>query len=327
MARLRGGGHRLWLWLPVALAAAAIRGDELQANGCGGAAVMDDAPQPPEGSPQLNPLGGANLRRRRRGLHRDCGFTGDDAATAASAQPAGPLAARVMRTMSTRAPLVQNMSIPDHPGRTALVPSKELPLASLIAKDATPEQTQEALYKQLADRDLQNGMPSGPEQNPPKKETPEEEHAMNIIIGDPRFKTICQLGFNSGVSTLRWLLDTPAKVYVFDAGKQNWGPPAADFLSNVFPGRVDVAFGEPVSQLLKTFQQEHPNEKCNFVNIDVSPGGGDVTTEDIKGFVEIRDPDYSLLRNGNMYCGGKFCLVRGAWYELFAAAAAPAPAQ
>merc|ERR1719171_1733796 len=100
-------------------------------------------------------------------------------------------------------------------------------------------------------------------------QVPAQVQTMNNIAGDPRVKTICELGFNSGHASLLWLLRSEAEVYSFNIGARQYSRAAAKWLGEAFPNRLLVSWGDSV-QVMDNFFAVNPLVKCNLVFIDGS---------------------------------------------------------
>ncbi len=67
-----------------------------------------------------------------------------------------------------------------------------------------------------------------------------------------------------------WLAADPRQklhVYSFDADKHTYVRPMAQYLQEVFPGRLNVTFGDS-KQTLRQFHDQNPHIKCDLVVID-----------------------------------------------------------
>ncbi|CAN0353313.1 unnamed protein product, partial [Discosporangium mesarthrocarpum] len=67
------------------------------------------------------------------------------------------------------------------------------------------------------------------------------------LLGGPEASgTVCEIGFNSGHSSLNWLLSTGPRVRVlsFDIGDHPYVHLARDYLTELFPGRLEVILGD-----------------------------------------------------------------------------------
>jgi len=80
-------------------------------------------------------------------------------------------------------------------------------------------------------------------------------------------KTVCEVGFNAGHSSLMWLMAGADRVVSFELGHHNYSHVAAQWLSARFPGRLHVVMGD-ASQTVPTFHAMFPEERCHIVLID-----------------------------------------------------------
>lgn len=134
---------------------------------------------------------------------------------------------------------------------------------------------------------------------------PAMTESMNKIASDARVKTVCETGFNGGHSSLRWLLHSGAKVYSFDLGVHTYSAPRAKWLQEKFPGRIEVFWGNSITEVPKFFA-EHPEVRCNLVYVD---GGHswDVAEADLNNFKKVADPEYNVLLMDDVYCIAPYC--------------------
>lgn len=95
----------------------------------------------------------------------------------------------------------------------------------------------------------------------------EARENINRLAATPGVETICEIGFNGGHGTLRWLLHSKARVYSFDLGEHDYSRPAAKWLSAKFPGRLEVIWGDSV-KTLPEFIRCHPEIQCDLVFVD-----------------------------------------------------------
>lgn len=91
------------------------------------------------------------------------------------------------------------------------------------------------------------------------------------LVKDAKPKTICEIGFNAGHSTLIWLTASPdAKVYSFDIGRYEYTRVMAEYLDSKFPGRLKLIYGNSLETVPKVAQLELLY--CDMIVID---GGHD----------------------------------------------------
>ncbi|CAN0191442.1 unnamed protein product, partial [Ectocarpus fasciculatus] len=80
--------------------------------------------------------------------------------------------------------------------------------------------------------------------------SPEKVEALGAMPrdGGDRVRTICEVGFNAGHSSLNWLLNShpSTRVLAFDLGAHEYVGAARDFLQAVFPGRLELVLGDSI---------------------------------------------------------------------------------
>jgi tRNA G46 methylase TrmB len=125
----------------------------------------------------------------------------------------------------------------------------------------------------------------------------EKFQKLSELAGDPRVKTICEIGFNSGYSTLNFLVSNPtAKVLSFDLFENKYVPGAVAVLQRMFPDRdITVVAGSSLYSVpnIRDMLVER-NALCNLIFID-----GGHTTEiaeaDILNMAPFADPEYNRV--------------------------------
>lgn len=146
-------------------------------------------------------------------------------------------------------------------------------------------------------------------------QVPAQVQTMNNIAGDPRVKTICEVGFNSGHASLLWLLRSEADVYSFDIGAHQYSRPAASWLQSAFPNRLLVSWGDSL-QTVEQFFTSNPFLKCNVVFFD---GSFDypVAMSNLQKFQQWVDPQFHVLLIDDVFCQENYCAgPTQAWKEL-----------
>mmetsp|Transcript_5885 Transcript_5885/g.17669 ORF Transcript_5885/g.17669 Transcript_5885/m.17669 type:complete len:193 (+) Transcript_5885:279-857(+) len=74
-------------------------------------------------------------------------------------------------------------------------------------------------------------------------------------------EVICEIGFNAGHSASTFLSAAPnATYYGFDSMDHSYTPNSYSFLSNVFPGRTSMVWGDSI-KTVPEFQRTHPKTK------------------------------------------------------------------
>lgn len=144
---------------------------------------------------------------------------------------------------------------------------------------------------------------------------PSQVEMMNWIAEDPRVRTICEVGFNSGHASLIWLLRSNASVYSFNIGTRQYSRPAATWLGEAFPNRLLVSWGDSV-QVMDNFFAVNPLVKCNLVFID---GSFDypVALRNLQKFQQWVDPQFHVLMMDDVFCQESYCAgPTQAWKEM-----------
>ena len=84
----------------------------------------------------------------------------------------------------------------------------------------------------------------------------------------PWVKTICEIGFNAGHSTLQWLAASEdVIVYSFDLGEHAYTRPMAAYFSQTFPDRFHLNIGDSL-QTVPLFTRNHSDVKCDVLVVD-----------------------------------------------------------
>jgi len=144
----------------------------------------------------------------------------------------------------------------------------------------------------------------------------ESREIMAKLAGGEGVETICEIGFNAGHGTLRWLLANPrAKVYSFDLGEHIYSRAAARWLQKMFPGRLEVMWGDS-TRTLEIFRVMHPEVKCDIAFVD-GCHEYEVAIVDLRNMREMVRPGHRVLMD-DIYLPGP----RDAWNELVESAEA-----
>lgn len=131
------------------------------------------------------------------------------------------------------------------------------------------------------------------------------EAARSALSRGKRVRTVCQTGFNTGVSALALLCATRKEVIVhsFDLGEHSYVHPAAAYLESLYPGRHRLTLGSSLDTLPAERQRRgitrHGNSTgpssgyCDYVFID---GGHtfEVAMADIRNFRELSAPQTTV---------------------------------
>lgn len=122
---------------------------------------------------------------------------------------------------------------------------------------------------------------------------PELAKVMTELASAEGVQTIGEIGFNGGHGTLRWLLHSKARVVSFDLGEHDYGEPASRWLSNKFPGRLEVTWGDSI-WTVPDFKKQNPDVKCDLIFID---GGHDykAALADLEHFASMANPQHHRI--------------------------------
>ena len=87
------------------------------------------------------------------------------------------------------------------------------------------------------------------------------------IIFPSDTKTVCEIGFNAGHSTLVWLESNPnVHVYTFDINGHPYTAPMVAYLQKTYPGRLTEHFGDSLTTVPQ--DSEKLKGKCDIVIVD-----------------------------------------------------------
>ena len=80
-------------------------------------------------------------------------------------------------------------------------------------------------------------------------------------------RTVCEIGFNAGHSSLLWLEANPKSiVYSFDINHWKYTEPMVNYMKKTYPGRLNSCFGD--STVTVPYVAEQTNIKCDIAVID-----------------------------------------------------------
>lgn len=183
----------------------------------------------------------------------------------------------------------------DHPAGSSMLHSQENP-PDLIMK----------LVAELEDRVTQVG-PKGVEAlNYTAQMCTLEIAKIDELAADPQNKVICEIGFNVGHTSLRWLTKSQAHVYSFDLGDRHDVQAAgAGYVQENFPGRFNITWGDS-GTTVPDFIQANPDIKCNVLFID---GGHEFhqASTDIANFAKLADPGHHVVMADDATCSSWYC--------------------
>ena len=87
-------------------------------------------------------------------------------------------------------------------------------------------------------------------------------------------KQVCEIGFNAGHSALFWLTGSEkTKLMSFDIATLDYTKPMGNYLQNVFPGRLETAWGDSKSTVPSFWKQKASSNDsftCDIIVIDGS---------------------------------------------------------
>lgn len=88
-----------------------------------------------------------------------------------------------------------------------------------------------------------------------------------LNVMHPTGSTVCEVGFNMGHSALYWLIVGASRVLSFDLGEHAYISPAATWLTERFPGRVQVIVGDS-RVTVPSFHAMWPDVRCDLIFVD-----------------------------------------------------------
>jgi len=84
----------------------------------------------------------------------------------------------------------------------------------------------------------------------------------------PWVKTICEIGFNGGHSTLQWLAASDdVVVHSFDIATYPYVLPMAAYINQTFPGRFNLYVGDS-TKTVPHFSKTHSDVRCDVLVVD-----------------------------------------------------------
>eukprot|EP00698_Gefionella_okellyi_P015341 TRINITY_DN4329_c1_g2_i1.p1 TRINITY_DN4329_c1_g2~~TRINITY_DN4329_c1_g2_i1.p1 ORF type:complete len:564 (+),score=126.08 TRINITY_DN4329_c1_g2_i1:249-1694(+) len=131
-------------------------------------------------------------------------------------------------------------------------------------------------------------------------------------------KTVCEVGFNVGHSTVIWLENNPnVHVYSFDFCSNPCSEDTIAFLQRKYNNRLTLMCGDS-RVTIPQFAREHPDVKCDLIHVD---GGhtGDVPLADLRNMRVLANPSYHVLAMDDVNCDAEFCDAPvTAWRQVIA---------
>jgi len=120
----------------------------------------------------------------------------------------------------------------------------------------------------------------------------------------PCIKTICEIGFNAGHSTIGWLVNNPnAQVLMFDLWRHNYADTAEAFIRNqshLHPDRMRIIKGSSTATV-PVFHHANPGFHCDLISID---GGHayDIAIVDLQNMFFFANPSFNILLIDDTNC-------------------------
>mmetsp|Transcript_5926 Transcript_5926/g.9963 ORF Transcript_5926/g.9963 Transcript_5926/m.9963 type:complete len:386 (-) Transcript_5926:163-1320(-) len=119
--------------------------------------------------------------------------------------------------------------------------------------------------------------------------------------------TVCEVGFNTGASSLLWLTAGAPRVISFDLGEHGYSGVAASWLHKRFPGRFHLSMGDSLASV-PAFHALFPGEVCDLVFVD-GGHGYEAARGDLENFAAMAHP--SPPSDGGSGGGGGGTAARG----------------
>jgi hypothetical protein len=142
---------------------------------------------------------------------------------------------------------------------------------------------------------------------------PVEVQTYHGLAAQPWVKTICEIGFNAGHSSILFLMSNPQAMLVsFDLGRWPYTKPAVEFVERKFPGRFIMVVGDS-TETVPAFASQHPEIQCDLLVVD---GGHEpnVALADVTNMARMANPDRNVLVVDDTPCAVTWCVGPGeAW--------------
>ena len=122
----------------------------------------------------------------------------------------------------------------------------------------------------------------------------EQYKALHFMAGLKFVRNICETGFHVGHSSLNFLTSNPeAIVHSFDIGRWRITPQMARIISDMFPERFFIHFGDSVTSVPK-FISQNPDYRCDLLFVDGGHSSG-IAKADIWNFASIANLENNLI--------------------------------
>ena len=91
---------------------------------------------------------------------------------------------------------------------------------------------------------------------------------IHYLVSRPNVYNVCETGFNFGYSSFNYLTaNSHVVVHSFDHGMGGSTRKMASYLSQLYPKRLFVHFGDSIRAVPK-FVRTHPDHRCDFILVD-----------------------------------------------------------
>lgn len=137
-----------------------------------------------------------------------------------------------------------------------------------------------------------------------------ERKIYSFVSKLPCIKTICEIGFNAGHSTIGWLVNNPhAEVVMFDL----WGHAYNNIsethirsLTHLHPERMRIIKGSSIDTV-PHFHHQNPGFRCDIISID---GGHkyDIAILDLENMYFLANSVFNILLIDDTNCNVGYCV-------------------
>lgn len=141
-----------------------------------------------------------------------------------------------------------------------------------------------------------------------------------LLASQPWVRQICEVGFNAGHSAFYWLAaSNRTRLLSFDLGIHPYSKKMADFLSDLFPNRLRIAWGDStqtVPQLVASLKAENLSMSCDVIVLD---GGHDypIAVADLRNMRTFVTSPLNVVIMDDTPCVAFWCQgPTKAWLEL-----------
>jgi hypothetical protein len=141
-----------------------------------------------------------------------------------------------------------------------------------------------------------------------------------LLASQPWVRQICEVGFNAGHSAFYWLAaNNRTRLLSFDLGIHPYSKKMADFLSDLFPDRLRIVWGDStqtVPQLVASLKAENMSLSCDVIVLD---GGHDypIAVADLRNMRAFVTSPLNVVIMDDTPCVAFWCEgPTKAWLEL-----------